>query len=171
MTSPLTRARAAADRLRRPTIWAPGAIPVSELKYGTPVRRFVVPLYSALAVWAGIKAVFYGIPAVDALMPHYVSDGLSALFAVIGAACLVGVIFPRLWALEAWGQTFLVLMLAIYYAALVALSGGSEPGRSFVSTVVAMAACVSFLELCILGAEWRKRRDDEAIQRAVNHAS
>jgi hypothetical protein len=146
-------------RVLAPTIWAPGAIPASEAKYATPLKRVALPLYDLGAVAAGIYAIRSGIPSLDALLPHAFADSLGYFFIAAAVVCLAGIVFPKLWAVEMIGKGFLFAFLGTYLIALRTLADQEGSGtRDFISAIVYMVMLVPLLRLWILGLEYRDRK-------------
>lgn len=153
-------ARRTTERALAPTIWAPGAIPLSEAKYATPLKRVILPLYDLGAVLGGVYAIRSGIPSLDVLVPPLVSDITGYGFIVVAIACLAGISFPRLWAVETAGKALLFALLGTYLLALRTLAIHIDDGnRDFISVIVYLAMLLPVTRLWILGVEYRDRKE------------
>jgi hypothetical protein len=144
-------------RLRRPTIWDPSAIPESEKKYATPLKRVALPFYDLILVVAGFYAVRSGIPALDELFDPGVSFVVGLFFAALAVTAFVGISYPRLWRIEIGAKVLLMAVLGIYLVALRILSYQGSDTKDFVSGLVAATMVVPLLRLWILGTEIRDR--------------
>ena len=103
-------------RLWAATVWAAGTVPV-----GDPWRnakRIWLPCFNVTMILAGIHAVVFGSRLLDRLYGD-ATDLIGAVFALVAAACLAGVAFPRLWLVEMVGKILLVSMIVGYCAAIV----------------------------------------------------
>jgi hypothetical protein len=144
-------------RALAPTIWAPGAIPVDDLKY-RHIRRVYMPIFDFLAVVAGIAAVEYSIPALDDLFTPAIADAVGYLFALSGLASLAGIAFPAAWALEIWAKSVLAGLLLAYALSIGALLAlFHDVDRGFVAVIALMATLPFFMRLSVLGEEKRIR--------------
>lgn len=143
--------------LFRATIWAPGAIPITEGELARDVKRWVLPTIDGILIVGSLLAVFNGLPSFaifyNAVVSHV--SALSVLSFSIG--CLVGVSFPRLWWLELIAKCGLAFVLITYAVLLFGrvLVGDSTGG--FVSAVSAALAVVPVWRIVWLGREFRRR--------------
>lgn len=113
----------AARRLWQATIWSRGAIPEEEWKYRN-LKRVWLPIYDLIAVGAGIMAVLHGSLLLDRLYGD-ATDAIGLVFSAVALVCLLGVTFPRLWAVEVVGKVVLVGMVIAYMSA-IAISPSPE---------------------------------------------
>lgn len=146
-------------RLWAASIWAPDAIPIGEWKY-RHLERVWLPIYDVLAIWAGVDAVLFGSRLLYRLFDQNVVDLVGALFAVVGVMCLLGVVFPRLWAVEVVGKLILVGMVTAYAFAIVLYlpPAQSEPPNFFVMRILSLALPLALFRLTVLGQEWKEHR-------------
>lgn len=151
-------------RLRRPTVWAPGAIPADEVKYAGPLKRVVFPLFDVALIVAGFYAVRSGIPSLDQLLPDRFSDALAYTFVLCAFGALLGIVYPALWAVEMIGKVLLVGILGMYFLALRTLAG-PDGNRDFISALVLAIVPWLLFRLWIIGVELRKRLDSRARRR------
>jgi hypothetical protein len=145
-------------RLHEHTIWAKGAIPESELKWATPLRRFAFPAFDFTAIVTSIVGIIVGIPAVDSIAPDWFADILAGLFALAAVVAFAGASFPCLWRLELWGKRVIFTTLGIYFLALMSLAHLESGTRYFVAGIVLLAMILPAVSLWILGIEIRDRR-------------
>ena len=151
------------------TIWAKGAIPSSEWKYRN-LKRVWLPVYDGIAIVAGICAIEFGSRLLFRIFPGSLVDGVAALYAVVAFVCLVGVSFPRLWAVEVAGKVALVGLIVGYIAAIVFYSSNppGEPPSWFIVSMLAGLLPMPLFRLSLLGEEWvtrliKRRRARERI--------
>lgn len=148
-------------RIGRNSIWAKGAIPVEEWKYRN-FKRVVLPVYDFLVVLAGITAIVWGMPSFQEIFPGEVVDALGWLLVFVAVICLLGVSFPRLWAIEILGKALLLGIIVAYIIALFGLAVQGVGTREFVMAVVSMTLPIPVYRIGMLGTEIRDRRDDDA---------
>lgn len=109
-------------RLVAASIWAPGVADPTDA--WLTAKRYWLPLFDLVMISAGINAVLYGSLLLDRLYGPF-TDVIGAVFALAGLACLIGVGWPRLWAVELVGKIVLVSMI-IGYAGGIILSPSAE---------------------------------------------
>lgn len=142
--------------LFRASIWHPEAIPPGEWKYRN-LKRVWLPIYDAIAVVAGIVAALQGSPLLNRLFPDVLVDGLGYGLAVIAFVCLVGVAFPRLWAVEIIGKIILVSLVAAY-ATMILIFPATPTPNHFVVLMLAFSLPLPLFRLNLLGEEVKERR-------------
>lgn len=143
--------------LWRASIWHPDAIPPDEWKYRN-LKRVWLPAYDLLIIIGGIIGATASIPALDLVFPAHVVDVLGIVLTLVAIVCLVGVCFPRLWALEIIGKAILIGILASYAIAIVLLAGLGEGHREFIAFVVLSTLPLPLYRMSLLGEEIRERR-------------
>lgn len=146
-------------RFWQATVWAPGAIPPSESKYATPLKRFVFPMFDVVMMVAGIRAMFVGVPSIELIFPQGIAAGFYLSWSILAGVCLVGAMFPRLWVLEIAGKVALFAILTAYLVALRAAATLDGSGRDAISLLVFTAMLIPMLRLWILGIEIRDRKE------------
>lgn len=139
------------------TIWAPGAIPVEEWKYRN-IKRIMFPLIDFLFMLAGIKAIAYNVPGVSLFFDDPIIDLVAYILVLSAATCLVGVSFPRLWAVEIIGKSILLGVMSGYFASLVLLAFMGYSTIEFTLFMSAISICPVVWRLSLLGSEWQSRR-------------
>lgn len=144
-------------RLFAASIWAPEAITVDEWKYRN-LKRVLLPAIDLFFIFGGFSAVRFGIPAISEFFPDPVVDAFSFTLSLVAFACLVGVSFPRLWAVEIVAKILLLVQLVTYVTSLFLLTAVGEGNRGFVLFVSAVAAAVILWRITLLAAEWQERR-------------
>ena len=106
-------------RLAAASVWAQHGVPVEDRRY-RGLYRWVLPLTDVFFVWFGVAGWHNGIASVqDATSPTW-QTWWSAALAVAAFLALVGVAFPRLWALELIGKVPLVGLVSVYVVILIA---------------------------------------------------
>ena len=102
------------------TIWSPGAIPTDEWKYRN-LKRVWLPAYDVVAILAGVVATVQGSPLLNRLFSELLVNMFGTGMAVIAMICLLGVIFPALWAVELVGKAILVGIVSAYATTILSL--------------------------------------------------
>lgn len=148
-------------RLFAASIWAPGAIPVDEWKYRN-LKRFWLPLYDLLAMWAGVNAVIFGSRLLNRLLHDGLLDLVGIAFTLVAAVCLLGVAFPRLWAIEMVGKALLVGMVFAYMAAVILYPTPSpdETPNWFIVAMLGFGLPLALFRITMLGEEWKERHQE-----------
>jgi hypothetical protein len=157
-----SRLHAFVTRLWAASIWHPQAVDPEEWKYRNLMRLWL-PMYDLLAILAGIWAMLFGSPILHRLLGDdgYI-DLVGGALAVISAVCLVGVVFPALARLEAWGKQVLVGLLGAYAGAIVIFNASGDITSWFVSFIVLMTLPLPLFRLAMLGEEKKESREDQA---------
>lgn len=147
-------------RIGRASIWSKDAIPVEEWKYRN-FKRVVLPVYDLLVVLAGGAAVVWGMPSFEQIFPGTVVDAIGWTLVIVAVVCLLGVSFPRLWAVEILGKAILFGIIVAYLIALAGLALQGVGTREFVMVVVSMTLPIPVFRMGMLGTEIRDRRDND----------
>lgn len=162
------QAFAATVRIVRASIWHPLAIGPLEQKYRS-LKRVWLPLYDVVAMLAGITAVMYGSRLLDRLYGDF-TDVIGGFFTLVAFVCLLGVAFPRLWAVEIVGKSILIGMV-IAYATAIVLSpspeqlAAKEAPSWFITVMLLLPLPLPLFRLELLATEWADRR---AVERRRN---
>jgi hypothetical protein len=143
-------------RLLKNTIWAADAIPPDEWKY-RGFKRVLLPVYDVLLILVGVGAETLGVPAVGEFFSAVVIDIVAIAFALAGFLCLVGVSFPKMWALEAAAKSVCLGLLSAYVTTLLVLTADGDPARGVVTIIATAMMLVPIYRLSLLGAERRAR--------------
>ena len=150
-------------RLFAASIWAPGAIPPDEWKFRY-LKRFWLPLYDLLAMWAGINAVVFGSRLLNRLMSEELLDLVGWSFFAVALVCLLGVAFPRLWAVEMVGKSVMVGMVFAYMASVILYPTPAPPAQEspnwFIVAMLGFGLPLAMFRLNLLGEEWKERRQE-----------
>lgn len=145
-------------RIAAASIWWPGAIPDAEWKY-RHLKRLWLPVYDLIALIAGTFAVTFGSRLLYRILDPHLVDLVGGLYAVVATACLIGVAFPRLWAVEVAGKVILVGLIVGYIAAIGLYSNvPGEPPAWFILAMLAGLIPMPLFRLGLLGEEWVVRR-------------
>lgn len=144
-------------RLFRASIWHPSAIPITEGELARDVKRWVLPTIDTLLILGSILAIHNGMPTFAVVYNAIVSHVSAIAVLVFSVGCLIGVSFPRLWALELIAKCGLAFVLITYSLLLIArvLVGDSTGG--FVASGFAALAVVPIWRIVWLGREFRRR--------------
>jgi hypothetical protein len=102
-------------RLLNATVWARAGVPASAWRF-RGIFRFVLPVTDLLFLWFGIVGWRNGIASVSLAAGNVWQLYWSAAIALTAFASLVGVSFPRLWAVELGARIPLVGLVAGYIA-------------------------------------------------------
>ncbi len=130
--------------LRDRSIWAHDAIPEGEKKYRN-LKRIYLPAYDAVVVYIGLMGALFGSNLLNSIFHAELVDILSWTFAAAGAVCFLGVAFPKLWAVEMFSKLILLGMIAL-------------------------GIPVVLFRLELLGNEYRQRKADQALDKALAEA-
>jgi hypothetical protein len=142
--------------LWRASIWHPDAIPPDEWKFRN-LKRVWLPLYDAIAIFAGVQAVLFGSTILNRLFPPSLVDLLGVVLTVVATVCLAGVAFPRLWVVEIIGKVLLVGLVAGYVTTILMFSENPGPNL-FVVGMLTFGLPLAFFRLNLLGEEFKERR-------------
>lgn len=143
--------------LWRSSIWCEDAIPPNEWKYRN-LKRVWLPVYDLVAIWAGIQAVAFGSTLLNRLFPPMLVDTVGVVFTAAAVAALLGVAFPRLWAVEILGKIVLVGLVAGYVSAILLFSRTPEP-NTFIVGMLGWGLPLAMFRLHMLGEEIKERRE------------
>ncbi|WP_323986189.1 hypothetical protein [Microbacterium plantarum] len=143
-------------RLWRASIWHPDAIPPDEFKYRN-LKRVWLPLYDAIAIFAGIQAIMFGSTILNRLFNPLMVDLFGGVLTGVAVVCLAGVAFPRLWAVEIVGKILLVGLVAGYVTTILLFSENPGPNL-FVVGMLTFGLPLAFFRLNLLGEEFKERR-------------
>lgn len=142
------------------TIWAPGVFGLPPDRYAN-LYRVVLPLLDVGFVFAGAGAIIHGAPAFS----DFASSGtqnLSFVWGVwtvaAGSACLLGISFPRLLAVEIVGKAAIVAAAIVYMIVLLWLTGNGSTTRWVAVGMSVGSALVAAWRLGDLRIEWRIHR-------------
>lgn len=145
-------------RIARASIWAPGAIPLDEAKYGN-LKRVLLPWIDVCLALSGYSAIRYGAPSLEVFYSHGVMDAFGVLFLGASVMAFLGVAFPALFGLEIGGKLVLLSMSVAYCAALIIVgSEAAENTRGFITGYVGALSGVILWRLTFLGNERQTRR-------------
>lgn len=144
-------------RLARASIWHPGAVSAAEGEVARDIKRWALPIFDVLLIMGSVLALAGGMPSVVVIYNPAVS-GLAALAVLaFSVGCLVGVAFPRWWALEIVAKCGLAFVLLTYSALLFSLAFAGGGSRGFVAGVCAACAVLPVCRIVWLGREYRRR--------------
>lgn len=149
-------------RIYRITIWHPLAIPIDEFKYRN-LRRVWMPLYAAIGIYSGWKAVTQGSPLMNMLFPADLVDILGVVFTVAAVVAFVGIVIPSLW-LPATLALWVIVGMIGSYIATIAIYGPTENPNDFVLGMLGFGLPSAFAYLNLLGEDWKERRHHEKEQ-------
>ena len=138
------------------TIWSPGAIPTDEWKYRN-LKRVWLPTYDVVAILAGVVATVQGSPLLNRLFSELLVNMFGTGMAVIAMVCLLGVIFPALWAVELVGKAVLVGMVSAYAATILLFASNPQP-NDFIVLMLAFSLPLPLFRISLLGEEIKERR-------------
>ena len=138
------------------TIWSPGAIPTDEWKYRN-LKRVWLPMYYAVAVIAGVIAVVQGSPVLNELFMEPVVNLLGVTMSLVAMLCLIGVAFPKLWAVE-FASVILLVGIVASYVTEVLLFASTPPQTYFTALMLTLSLPDLLSRVGILGEEIKERR-------------
>ena len=143
-------------RLFAASIWAPGAIPADEWKYRN-LKRVWLPTYDVVAILAGVVATVQGSPLLNRLFSELLVNMFGTGMAVIAMICLLGVIFPALWAVELVGKAILVGIVSAYATTILLFASNPQP-NDFIVLMLAFSLPLPLFRISLLGEEIKERR-------------
>jgi len=114
---------------------------------------------------AGIAATQRPLPEIGFFFNTVFVDLIAIALTLTGFVCLIGVAFPKLWAIEMVGSSLLVGLMASYFVALSMLTIEYPGSRMFLLLFVAISLCPILWRISLLGGEWQDRR----VVRKLNH--
>jgi len=138
------------------TVWAPDAIPPEEWRYRS-LKRFWYPLVDVVFLFAGVSAIYYGVPAINMYFPDSHVDIFGWGLVVNSLICLIGVSFYRLWWVEVLGKSSLVGQMVTYISACFFLTASGDQARGFVISIAALATAPLLMRLSVVAHEWQER--------------
>jgi hypothetical protein len=154
----MNKPRRALTRFWSATIWAEGAIPLDEDKFGS-LKRYLLPYIDVVLFLSGLSAVRYGAPSLSEFVPVPVTQAFGLLFIGASVLAFVGVIFPSLVLMEVAGKLALFVLSVAYTVALFLLTQDGSAIRGFITGYVAAVAGLLLWRLAFLGRERRERRN------------
>lgn len=104
------------ERLRRvagATVWAHDGVRPEDYRY-RGLYRFVLPLTDVLFLYFGAVGWHNGIRSVAQAAGPEAQTWWSGAIALFSFVALVGVAFPRLWPVEAFGKIWLIVFVSQY---------------------------------------------------------
>lgn len=140
-------------RLWRESIWHPDAIPATEGSTSREMKRIVLPIFDVLVMLMGFNAVRNGMPSFDQVYDPNVVHMASWVLLVSGFVAFVGLVFPRLWFLEAAGKLAMVSVLGGYAVAVWIAYVQGDGGRGFVAAALTGLVALPMWNLARLGRE------------------
>lgn len=143
----------------RASIWHREAIPASEAKYATPLKRVILPAFDIAVMVLGVLGLGTGgFVALRLTLPAHVPCAIYGVIAITGVVCFVGIGFPRLWAVELLGKTLMLGAMLILLGAFLQ-AGLTVPGHAGVvaAPMVVWGVLILLLRLWIIGVELGKR--------------
>lgn len=135
------------------SIWARGAIPVTEGSTSREMKRIVLPLFDALVVLMGFNGILNGMPSFALVYDPTITLIASWTLFVAGWVAFVGLAFPRLWYLEAAGKLAMVSVLGGYAGAVWIAYVQGDAGRGFVAAGLTGLLALPMWNLARLGRE------------------
>lgn len=150
------------------TIWAPGAIAVWEGQAARDLKRVILPTLDLLLILMGVYAVRRGMPSFEIVWDAHLSSMAAWALLLSAVAAFLGIVFPKLWPLEASGKIVILSVLVGYSAALGWLDFIGEGDRGFVAFALASMALLPGWNLIRLGRERRLRKAEGRARKAAN---
>lgn len=146
--------------IRRHTIWDEHAIPATEGYTQRILKRRILPLYDLVFIVAGARAwVGGGLPAMSLTYSEAFGHAAAAAITLGAAFALVGIAFPKLWALETVGKIALGATLLLYAISTIIAGTQGAGGRDFVGVAFFAFVLLPAWRLSQLGEESRARRE------------
>lgn len=145
--------------LRDQTIWSPSFFGVPSDRYAN-IYRLILPLLYVSMIWAGYAAIVSGVSAFADLSGggNAISICWGGSTIVWGICCTVGVIFPKVFRLEAVGNSGIVANMSVYLLAVFILSSGGSKTHWFVVGISVGALLLAAWRMGDIRLEIRMRR-------------
>ena len=147
-------------RLWAASVWAPGVVPEDD-PWRT-AKRVWLPLFDVIMMSAGVHAVIYGSLLLDRLYGD-ATDVIGVVFALVAFACLVGVVWPRMWPVEMIGKILLVSLIVGYVFGIILSPSpeqivAKEAPNWFIVSMILGLIMLPIARLDSLIDEWVERR-------------
>ena len=147
-------------RLGSASVWAAGVVPTDDPWRNA--KRIWLPLFDVIMITSGINAIVFGSLLLDRLYGDF-TDIIGAAFVLVAAACLIGVVWPRMWPVEVVGKILLVSMIVGYVAAIILSPSpeqlaAKEAPNWFIASMLLALTTFPLARLDRLLDEWVKRR-------------
>ena len=141
-------------------MWAAGVVPTDDPWRNA--KRIWLPLFDVIMITSGINAIVFGSLLLDRLYGDF-TDIIGAAFVLVAAACLIGVVWPRMWPVEVVGKILLVSMIVGYVAAIILSPSpeqlaAKEAPNWFIASMLLALTTFPLARLDRLLDEWVKRR-------------
>lgn len=143
-------------RIARASVWAKDGIKPEHWRF-RGIFRVVLPLTNVLFFWFGFVGVTRSVGSVAEAAGSSWQTFWSLGIAVAAVACLLGVSFPRLWAVEALAKAVLVGHVSVYVA-LYLTRGIHEPSVTATAGLMVILILLPIWRLGDLGLEWSERK-------------
>lgn len=146
-TKPIQQVIPRWERFKRLLVWHPiNTDPTDDNRWTV---RVWLPLYDLLAILAGYVAFRVGSPLLNRLLTEDLINVVSAVFLLLGAITLVGLVVPKLWRVEIAGKIGMLFLMTTY--AMLLLTFPSEgQNNSFVVVILIMATWGAYPRLTTL---------------------
>lgn len=144
-------------RVRRQSIWAPGAIPASEGLASRELKRVILPLFDGILILMGAISVKLGMPSFDIVFNDFISSMSSWALLAAALTAFAGLALPHLWYLEAAGKVIMFVILGGYSAALWVLFAQGVGDRGPVACAFTALLLLPGWNLWRIGRERRAR--------------
>ncbi|MBC8726071.1 hypothetical protein F6X37_32405 [Paraburkholderia sp. 31.1] len=147
-------------RLGSASVWAAGVVPTDDPWRNA--KRIWLPLFDVIMITSGINAIVFGSLLLDRLYGDF-TDIIGAAFVLVAAACLIGVVWPRMWPVEIVGKILLVSMIVGYVAAIILSPSpeqlvAKEAPNWFIVSMILGLIVLPIMRLDNLIDEWVERR-------------
>lgn len=143
-------------RIARASVWAKDGIKPEHWRF-RGIFRVVLPLTNVLFLWFGCVGMTRSVGSVAEAAGGTWQTFWSAGIALSALACLVGVVFPKLWALEALAKAVLIGHVSVYLA-LYLQRGSDEPTVTATAGLMVILILLPVWRLGDLGLEWSERK-------------
>lgn len=150
-------------RIARASVWAKGGIKPEHWRF-RGIFRAVLPLTNVLFLWFGVVGVTRSVGSVADAAGSTWQSFWSAGIALSAFACLIGVSFPKLWAVEAFAKTVLIGHVSVYLA-LYLQRGSAEPTVTATAGLMVILILLPIWRLGDLGLEWAERKAKRKAER------
>lgn len=143
--------------LYRVSVWHPDSVDPEEFKY-RHLKRVWLPLFDAVSIAIGVLGVAHGSRLLNELYQPALVDTVGTVYIIASGLALLGVAFPRLFAIEILGKLVMLTTLGTYSALVWTsyFSGAATAG--FVAAILMLSLVLPLFRLQMLGEEIKERR-------------
>ena len=144
-------------RLWHQTVWAPEGVSAADWRF-RGIFRFVLPTTDLFFLFFGIVGWNNGVGSVQNAAGEAWQTWWSLGIAISAAIALIGVVFPRLWAIEAFGKIVLIGLVS-YYVLLYVSRRIADPNIAALAGLICILILLPIWRIADLGrVAWKMKQ-------------